>query len=289
MFCSQCGKQPTKQKTRGVVRTINPVTKICSECEAQLTGMSGENVTDDQPIPGIPEEIANKTGAELSAKDIFTIVTSAIQGTNKKIDDLQKNVNDEIETLQNRVKLLETNNEKKDEEISTLKHTVINMQRALNTIDQGERSTKAIVQHLPESEMDGENNEKLVNDVEKIKQICRLMEYNIDDQEVEHLRIERIGREREGIPRMIKIQFQNMGKRDAFVKNSSKMKEAPEAWKKVYVKKDQHPVYVNENNRLRTKMKKLQNVPENANKTIIIKDGKLTVNGTIVDENLFFR
>ena len=71
MFCSQCGKQPTKQKSRGVVRTINPVTKICSECDAAFANTS--DATDDQQTPGIPEDIANKTGAELSATDIYTI------------------------------------------------------------------------------------------------------------------------------------------------------------------------------------------------------------------------
>ena len=280
MFCCQCGKPP---KTRGVVRTINPVTKVCSDCENN-TG----NSTEEEEF-GIPDEIANKTGAELSAKDIYTIVTSAIQGTNSKIDDLKKNVNNQIETLQNRVKILETENEKKDEEISTLRHTVINIQKALNTCDQGERSTKAIIQHLPENDMDGENGDKLRNDEEKIIQLCKLMECEQDFRNLQGLRIDRIGREREGVPRMIKIQFPNVAARDGFVKNAKKLKEAPEIWSKVYVKKDQHPVYVGENNRLRTKMKKIKQMPENVDKTVIIKDGKLTVDGTIVDENLFFR
>ena len=291
MFCTQCGKQPTKQKSRGVVRTINPITKICNECESLLHGDAnplGDDSGGEHP-PGIPEEMANKTGAELSATDIYTIVSSAIHGTNKKIDDLQKNVNDKIELLQNRVKILETENEKKDEEISTLKHTVVNIQKALNTVDQGERSTKAIIQHLPEINMNDENGELLDNDKKKIQQICKLMEHNIEEQEFERLTIERIGREREGIPRMVKIQFQSMTQRDAFIKNAKKLKNADETWKKVYLKKDQHPVYAGENNRLRVKMKKIQRDPENANKTVIIKDGKLTIDETIVDENLFFR
>ena len=112
------------------------------------------------------------------------------------------------------------------------------------------------------------------------------MEYDVDER---YLEIYRIGQEREGIPRMIKMEFDTMENRDAFLKNARKVKEAPEEWKKVYIKKDQHPVYVGENNRLRSKMKRLQKMPENKDKTILIKDGKLTVNGTPVDENLFFR
>ena len=290
MFCSQCGKQATKQKTRGGVRIINPVTKICNECDAKLQSSSTSTDNNvDTSIPAIPDDIVNKSGAELSATDIYTIVTTAIQGTNKKIDDLKMSVDGEIELLQNKVKILQNDNEKKDEEISTLKHTVVNIQKALNSIDQKERGTKAIIQHLPEDDMSGDGNHELKSDMEKIQQICKFMEYDVDDRYLGSLKIYRIGQEREGIPRMIKMEFDTMENRDAFLKNARKLKEAPEEWKKVYIKKDQHPVYVGENNRLRSKMKKLQKMPENKDKTILIKDGKLTVNGTPVDENLFFR
>ena len=137
MFCTQCGKRPTKQKSRGVARTINSITKICNECEATLE--NGSNTLVENVSDGIPEEIANKTGAELSATDIYTIVTSAVQCTNKKIDDLKKNVSDDIELLQNRVKILEIENERKDEEISTLKRTVINIQKALIRVNRAQK------------------------------------------------------------------------------------------------------------------------------------------------------
>ena len=114
------------------------------------------------------------------------------------------------------------------------------------------------------------------------------MEDHIPQQVLENLMISRIGLERNRIPRMLKVEFADMKARDAFVKNSSKMKEAPEVWKKVYIKKDQHPVYVSENNRLRKKMTDLRKLPENAEKDIFIKDGKLTINGSIIDQNLFF-
>ena len=302
MFCSMCGRQPTKNRTnKGGIRTINPVTKICNECETfnanTRTGeggarrkMSAAAANDDDIIETtIPEEIANKSGADLFATDIYTIVTTAIQGTNKKIDDLKNDVNDRIVTLENRVKILEAEKEKKDDDINTLNHTVISMHRAFNSLDQGERSTRAVIKHLPEHDMDGNTEgEKLTSDLEKIKQICQLMEYHIQEQVLENLKISRIGKERNRIPRMLKVKFADMKSRDAFIKNSSKMKEAPEVWKKVYIKKDQHPVYVSENNRLRNKMTDLRKLPENAGKDIFIKDGKLTINGSVIDKNLFF-
>ena len=52
-------------------------------------------------------------------------------------------------------------------------------------------------------------------------------------------------------------------------------------------KKDQHPVYNAENNRLRTEMMILPKKPENKDKKIVISKGKLHVNDDIVDKNLF--
>ena len=137
--------------------------------------------------------------------------------------------------------------------------------------------------------MKGENDETLKTDDEKIEQICKIMEFELNNEVSQSMRVDRIGREQEGVPQMIEVQFNNMAVRDSFVKNSNKLKEAPEAWRCVYVKKDQHPVYISENNKLRTEMKKLKALPENKDKTVVIKDGKLTINGTKVDENLFFR
>ena len=308
MYCTQCGKQPTKNKTnRGGNRTINPLTKICNECESNdgdtATGLGGakrkDSISDGNantcseeqldPFSTIPMDIVNKSGSDLSATDIYTIVTAAIQGTNSKIDELKEDVQKKIITLENRVKLLENENEKKDEDINILKHTVVSMQKAFNSIDQAERSTKAIIQHLPEKDMEGnEPDKKLKSDVEKIHQICKLMDYDLDIESIRNLEISRIGKEREGVSRMIKLVFANVKDRDAFVKNSSKLKGAPEIWSKIYIKKDQHPVYVAENNRLRKKMIDARKKPENKEKEIFIKDGKLQIDGVTIDQNLFF-
>ena len=255
----------------------------------QEAGATTNSEEHDDLTSSIPDDIANKSGSELSANDIYTIVTAAMQGTNKKIDDLRNDIQTKISTLENKVKILESENEKKDDDINVLKHTVISMQKTFNSMDQDERKTKAIIQHLPETDIDDtDSGVKLTNDIEKIHQICKFMEHNLDEDSIRNLDISRIGKKREGMPRMIKIVFPNMNERDAFVKNSSKMKNAPDIWKKVYIKKDQHPVYVAENNRLRKKMIDLRKLPENKDKEVFIKDGKLTVNGNTVDQNLFF-
>ena len=185
------------------------------------------------------------------------------------------------------MKILENENEKKDEDINILKHTVISMQKAFNSMDQNERNKNVVIQHLSEKDIyDDENSMNLTNDLDKIRQICKIIDYNLNEELL--VNISRIGQVREGLPRMIKIIFSNKKDRDEFVKNSSKLKEAPDIWKKVYIKKDQHPVYIAENNRLRKKMVDLRKLHENKDKEILIKNGKLTVQGAVVDQNLFF-
>ena len=58
------------------------------------------------PKQVIPEDIANQSGSELSATDIYTIVTTAIQSTNKKIGGLRDDVQNKIVTLENYCKVI---------------------------------------------------------------------------------------------------------------------------------------------------------------------------------------
>ena len=297
MYCSICGKKDTGR------RTVDPVTKTCSLCVPNLgntaTGDGGairrNTNTDDhisEATTDIPADILNKPGGELSATDIYKIVTSALAGTNNRIEQMDKGIQNKIGLLETRVKTLESEGDKKDEEIERLKHTVVNIQKALNSIDQGKRSTNAIISGLSEEliEITNEQNNKfeLTDDIMKIKYISKIMGSEVNDNELQNIEVSRIGTIRDGMSRMIKLTFNDQGKRDAFVKNSSEMKKAPEQFKRVYIRKDQHPVYAAENNRLRKKMINLRKEEGNDQKTIMIKDGKLTIDGSVVDSNLFF-
>ena len=307
MFCSNCGKKETEKGRGGVKRTVDPVTRICNICVPNLANTStgaggairkGSNVGFEQtaktqdPKDAIPADILNKPGGELSATDIYRIMTSALTGTNDRIDQIDKSIQNKIDLLETRVKTLETEGDKKDEEIERLKHTVVNMQKAVNSVDQGKRSTNAIISGLSEDTMevadDQDNTIELEDDAQKIKYITKIMGNELNDNQLQNITITRIGNQRNGMNRMIKLTFINQKERDAFVKNSSQLKQAPDQFKKVYIRKDQHPVYIAENNRLRKKMTNLRKEDGNDQKTITIKDGKLTVDGTIVDSNLFF-
>ena len=80
-----------------------------------------------------------------------------------------------------------------------------------------------------------------------------------------------------------------MEERDAFLANAPKLKDAPKAWGKVFLKKDQHPVYMAENKRLRKKLYDLKRIESNNNKDIKLIEGKLSIDGIEIDRNSFFQ
>ena len=88
---------------------------------------------------------------------------------------------------------------------------------------------------------------ELSGDKMKIIHLIKIMEIDyFTDEHINNLEISRIGKERENYNRLVKITMQSIQERDELLKNSNKLKNATEIWKKVYIKKDQHPVYVAE-------------------------------------------
>ena len=102
---------------------------------------------------------------------------------------------------------------------------------------------------------------------------------------IKNLTVTRIGAERTGYKRIMKVIFSTNTERDEFLKNAEKLKSAPDPWNKVFIRKDQHKVYVDENNRLRSKARELR---KNTQKEVKIFKGKLLVDNIVVDQNLFF-
>ena len=91
----------------------------------------------------------------LSAVDILKIVQLANREINVKIDELSNDGNVKVRNLHNRVDILESVNTQKDEEINTLKHIVVNMQKCLNKMDSVNRELNVIISGLPEKGMCG--------------------------------------------------------------------------------------------------------------------------------------
>ena len=137
--------------------------------------------------------------------------------------------------------------------------------------------------------MELEDKTILTTDADKFHALFKVMGCtHLDDDKFENLVIKRCGAVRTGYNRVLKVSFENKHDRDEFTKCAKALKEAPQLWKTIYVKKDQHPTYVAENARLRKKMVNLKKAPENENKQVLIKNGKLMINEVMVDQNLFF-
>ena len=99
----------------------------------------------------------------------------------------------------------------------------------------------------------------------------------------------RIGNPVNGKTRLLKINVGSKEMRDKICDESKKLKLLPDPWKKIYINKDVHPVYLKENQRIRKAMQELKKVPGYEHQTgrVKLENGKLTVDGRVVDNNLF--
>ena len=114
------------------------------------------------------------------------------------------------------------------------------------------------------------------------------MVVNLKDDDIEKFVIERIGRPRNGYNRVIKVKLASTKERNDFIQNAKILKTLNEPWKNIFIKKDLHPVYITENNRIRKKYCQLKEDPENVGKEIKIENGVITFNQEAVDRNTFF-
>ena len=102
--------------------------------------------------------------------------------------------------------------------------------------------------------------------------------------------IERLGKRNDNsnYKRIIKMKVNSKQNRDEILKKASKLKSKDAPWNSIYLMKDLHPSILQENNRLRIKKKNLQKLDEDKDKDIKIEKGCLIVDGTTVDQNMFF-
>ena len=155
-------------------------------------------------------------------------------------------------------------------------------------IDSEERASNIMISGLKETNItfqaDPETTVVLKDDDSKVKHILDTLDTDVTAAHIQECK--RIGNAKPGYTRLLKIKVAFKDQKKLILDNSRKLK-GKEHLKTVYVKKDTHPVYVQETNRLRIKMKKLLDIPENKDKVKII-DGNLEVDGVIVDKNMFF-
>ena len=95
----------------------------------------------------------SKQVSELNVADIVKIVTSANKGILSRLDKLRDDIHGKVNDLEIHIQLLENENEKKDQEISKLKYTLVNIQKNLNQMDSEKRSCNVIITGLSEADI----------------------------------------------------------------------------------------------------------------------------------------
>ena len=255
--------------------------------EAEVRPSSMSTITPDN-LNGLME----KAISELTVADIIQINRISNDPIQRQLNAIESELKKKIQTLDNRVNILEQQKNSMEEENTVLRSTISNMQKSLNKIDVNVRNKNVIITGLPEADIqteDANNVAKVLNtDEDKIRWILHLTENVHFDGRNEPFAATRLGEPKTGYNRVLKIVLSNSEERDEFLKDAIKMKDAPAPWGKVYIKKDQHPVYLAENNRLRKKVSDLKKTQGNENKDIKINNGQLLVDNVAVDRNLFF-
>ena len=204
--------------------------------------------------------------------DIFKALMTPIE---HKLEQISKRSSSQ----EAKISLLEANIKEKDTAIATMTDIIINMQSSLNRIDSNTRNNNIIVSGLQEDD--------IVDDKDKIKSLFEVLEVDADVLgNIDNFEINRIGQSRENTTRLVKVNVRSKATRDKILEKAPSLKGKNEQWKKIYVKKDVHPVYSKETSRIYKKMKALRE--ENPDKEVKIQDGKLLMEGKTIDKNLFF-
>ena len=138
-------------------------------------------------------------------------------------------------------------------------------------------------------EKNAENAEtkELREEKDKIKRLFQVMGVSGEVvAEIDNFECNRLGQHKENSTRLIKVNVKSKDTRDLILEKAPSLKEKNDLWRKIYVKKDVHPVYSRETSRIYKKMKTLKE--QNPEKEVKITDGKLMVDGKVVDKNMFF-
>ena len=242
---------------------------------------------------GLPQNdtsFPNISGNNISVNEarLFTLIQQAVKPLETKIDQIRDDLNNRVISLEKRMDLIEKTDESKNDELSKVKDTMVNMQRALNSFDSVERSKNIIISGLSE-EVISSDNVDFDNDGTKLGYIFAKL--GIDQNLIpEDNKIQRLGKDTHGTKRrFIKVEFDNKEAREIVMKQAPKLKDFPEPWKRIFINRDHHPVYQKEHQRLRKKFNDLKKEPQHQQNPGAVKlvKGTLSVNDVVIDKNMF--
>ena len=277
VFCSECGKKET------IKRSINKITKICSDCNNNAALVSSNDCYDNitkSDIANVSLEQISNTSTIIINEDYWKQFDNRLD---TKIKTVETNLTNLITTQNQKIELLEKKCETYEENIDNLKAIVSKQQITISSIDQDKREKNIIISGMNEDIIEY-NDTKYETDIAKIDILLEILGVTIPDG-YEALRI---GKQHPNYHRIIKMNVHSKHSRDTIMNVTKKLKDVGPPWDKIYLKKDLHPAMIQENNRLRFKLKKLKSLEENNGKNVKIEKGKLKIDNVIVDQNLLF-
>ena len=226
---------------------------------------------------------------------------SATQRKTIKKDDLmalldetmdENNIITKLDVIIDELKTMKEKNESQDNEIKRLEGVINDQtkiiaehQRFMEDLDSQKREKHLIVLSLTEkNDEDDEEKFLAILDVIGVKRV------DVAIESVE--RLGQINEEEVDKNRPLKITLGKRSMRDIILKNSKNLKDQPEGseFKKVFLKRDQHPEVRKEEKRLYEVFKAEKKKPENAEKEVIFnrRSRIVTVNNEEVDRFKLF-
>lgn len=199
------------------------------------------------------EERLSSIASELA--DLRQVITSSVTNTNKKLEDMQKELDKQADII-------------------------TKQQLFLEQLDRKERETNVVVLGVPDEQeaLDG-----IINDEEKLKKIWEEIGATNQIQSYKRLgRNEARGNRR----RPILVTLASKSERDSILEKSPVLKERRTPYDKVYIKKDVHPAVRQEWKRLRDAAAAEKDRPENqgCNIRLDVKERKLYRDDTVIDK-----
>lgn len=208
------------------------------------------------------DEIVNIISKEM--KEHVSKLDSKIKSFKSELENKYTHIEREIKANEEKTKALEMENE-------SLKATVKQHQKFLEEIEDDRRGRNVVVLGLEE-----DTNE---SDVDRCKTLFDLIGANV---EIEHSF--RLGKNVNG-RRPLKIILKSRAQRTNLLHKAKQLKDN-EHTKKIFVKKDEHPLVRNEMKRLNDAFKNEKAKAENQGRQVIFdrKQRQITVDGEIIDE-----
>ena len=221
----------------------------------------------------------------INVAQLTEIIQTCIQPVKAEIQEMKGLLTEKVTVLENKVNLLEKENGKLKENNSVLTGIVVNMQSSLNRMENVERSCNLIISRIPEGDMESDNG-ILNEDKAKVSHIIKKLDMENTDF-CENIEVNRIGKINPGKDRFIKVKLPTTNIRNDILKKKAILKTLADPLNRIFIKKDLHPVYQKENERIYKKMTELKKDAANEGKEIKMVNGKLMVDEVEVDKNTF--